>query len=85
MNILVVPRLVFPPPPRKRKAKGKQKADVEKKKPPRPPQRLIDMKSMIALGEPQITNANRWVHAPDSVPSHWSSSLPNIPKILRND
>ncbi|KAG6823598.1 hypothetical protein H0H92_009703, partial [Tricholoma furcatifolium] len=85
MNILVVPCLVFPPPPCKCKAKGKQKADVQKQKPPRPPQRLIDMKSMIALGEPHITNANRWVHAPDLVPSHWSSALPNIPKILRND
>ncbi|KAG6825626.1 hypothetical protein H0H92_003016 [Tricholoma furcatifolium] len=65
MNILVIPRLVFPPPPHKRKAKGKQKADVPKKKPLRPPQHLINMKSMIALGEPHITNANHWVHAPD--------------------
>ncbi|KAG6825761.1 hypothetical protein H0H92_002514, partial [Tricholoma furcatifolium] len=53
LNIVVVPRVVFPPPPRKRKAKGKEKAEDKPTKPPRPPQRLLDMQALFDLGEPR--------------------------------
>ncbi|KAG6805267.1 hypothetical protein H0H92_016042, partial [Tricholoma furcatifolium] len=92
LNIAVVPRVVFPPPPRKRKAKGKEKAEDKPTKPPRPPQRLLDMQALFDLGEPQVVDAHTWVRGPDvngpdsvAVPAHWSSGLSNLPKILRNE
>ncbi|KAG6806889.1 hypothetical protein H0H92_009689, partial [Tricholoma furcatifolium] len=87
MDIAVVPRVVFPPPPRKRKAKGKDKAEDKPTKPPRPPQRILDMQALFDLGEPQVTGANRWVRGRDHEDDapHWSSGLSGVPKILRNE
>ncbi|KAG6806742.1 hypothetical protein H0H92_010161, partial [Tricholoma furcatifolium] len=85
LDIAIVPRVVFPHPPHKRKAKGKQKADEKPIKPPRPPQRVLDMEALFQLGEPHVVGAHRWVRGRDVDGAHWSSKLTGVPKILKDE